>query len=266
MKKILTMVLGCALTMLATVGCSSEKGNIYFGSKKLSGEVITQNRDIKGFDKIYISGCPTVYYTQGSKTSVVVKADKAIANDIKTTISGNTLSISYKGGSTRLGFGFNSNINIGDAMKIYVTSPDITGVILQGSGDFICENKIDTDNMDIQLKGSGDINIGSIICDKISTSLVGSGDIDVKSADVLKAYVELVGSGDIDMSLANTHNTDISLKGSGDIDINFNNCVSVNSQLKGSGDIELKGNVEHLTKDELGSGEHNTSKLKVGNH
>lgn len=262
MKKIMTIALGCALTLFATTSCSSEKGNVYFGSKKLSGEVVTQNRNVKGFDKIYIEGAQTVYYTQGSKPSVVVKADKAIIDNIKTTVTGNTLSISYEGKS----FSFSGSFNSDDLMTVYVTSPDITGVILQGSGDFISEKKVDTDNMDIQLKGSGDIKFGSIICDNISTTLVGSGDIDVKNADALKADIELVGSGDLDMNLSNTKNTNISLKGSGDIDINFNNCVSVNSQLKGSGDIELKGDVEHFTKDELGSGEHDTSKLRVGNH
>lgn len=265
MKKIMTIALACALTIFATTGCSSENGNVYFGSKKLSGEIVTQNRNVKGFDKIVIDGCPTVYYEQGPKTKVVVKADKDIADDIQTVVTGNTLSISYKGKNKHFGV-FNGSVNICDAMKIYITSPDITGVMLQGSGDFICEKKIDTDKMDIQLKGAGDINISSIICDNISTSLVGSGDIDVKSADALSASIELVGSGDIDMSLANARNTDIVLKGSGDIDINFDNCVSVNSQLKGSGDIELKGNVENFTKDEIGSGEHDTSKLRVGNH
>lgn len=264
MKKIMTIALGCALTLFATTSCSSEKGNVYFGSKKLSGEVVTQNRNVKCFDKIYIEGCPTVYYAQGSKPSVVVKADKAIIDNIKTTVTGNTLTISYKGNSSIVVF--NGSFNSSDAMSIYITSPDITGVILQGSGDFISEKKVDTDNMDIQLKGSGDIKFGSIICDNISTTLVGSGDIDVKNADALKADIELVGSGDLDMNLSNTKNTNISLKGSGDIDVNFKNCVSVNSQLKGSGDIELKGDVEHFTKDELGSGEHDTSKLRVGNH
>lgn len=263
MKKIITIAQLCALTMFATTGCSSEKSNAYFGFQKLSGEVITENRNIKDFDKIYIEGCPTVYYVQGSKPCVEVKADKAIISNIKTIVEGNTLSISYKNKSYG-GFSFNENID--NAMTIYVTSPDITGIILEGSGEFISEKKIDTDNMNIQLKGSGDININSIICDRISTSLVGSGDIDVKSTDALKADIELVGSGDIDMSLANTRNTNIILKGTGDIDVNFYNCISVNSQLKGSGDIELKGNIENLTKDALGSGEYHTSKLNVGNH
>lgn len=262
----MTIALVCALTMIATVSCSLEKGYSYFGSKKLSGETITQNRDVKAFDKIYIKGCPIVYYNQGTERSVVVKADRAIIDDIKTEVAGNTLSISYNGGNTKFGFAFNGNVNVGDVMKIYVTSPDITGVMLTGSGDFICEKAIDTDNMDIQLKGSGDVSIHSIICDKVSTSLVGSGDIDVKNADALDATIELVGSGDIDMSLANSRNTNILLKGSGDINMNFKNCVNVNSQLKGSGDIELSGDIKHLTKDELGSGEHNISKLRIDSH
>lgn len=263
MKKIMTIALMCAMTMVTTISCSSEKVNGYLGSKKLSGEIVTQDRSVKGFDKIVIDGCPTVYYVQGTKTSVVVKADKALIKNIKTTANGSTLSISYEDDTNISSFVFGGSIDMDDAMKIYVTSPDITSVTLNGSGDFKSEKKVDTDNMDITLKGSGDIDFKSLICDNLSTTLVGSGDIDIKQADALKADMQLVGSGDMDINLANTKTTNIVLKGSGDIKIGFDNCNAVSSQLMGSGDITLKGDVKSLNRDEIGSGDCNVNQLRI---
>lgn len=261
MKKIMTIAFGSALTMMATAGCSSEKSNMYFGSKKLSGEIVAQTIETKGFDKINIKGYPTIYYTQGAETSVVVKADKAIIDDIVISVEDNVLIVDHESSSTN-GFVINSG-NMSDAMSIYVTSPDIKAVTLSGAGDFISKKKINTDQMDILIKGSGDIDIASIVCGNISASLNGSGDIDIDAADAQNASIDLMGSGDIDIKLANAKTTNINLMGSGDIDVDFINGGSVNATLMGSGDIELEGNIESLTKNEAGSGDIDTSKLKV---
>lgn len=259
MKKIMTIALLCATVVFATIGCSSESINGIVGSKKLSGKSVTQKRDAKGFNKIAIKGCPSVYYTQGQNYSVVIKTDEAIINDIKTYVDDGILVISYNIVGRTI---FNGSTS--DITKVFVTSPDLTAITLTGAGDFISDKKIDSDNMEIQLKGSGDIKIGDIICDNISTSLTGSGDVYVGNADALNASIRLTGSGDLGIGLANTRKTDIILKGSGDINVDFKNCGIVNSKTMGSGDIVLKGDVEHLDKDELGSGGHHISKLNIG--
>jgi len=262
MKKIMTTALVCALATLATTGCSSEKVHGYLGSKKLSGEIVTDSRNIKGFNNIDILGIPTVYYTQGSTFSVKVMADKDIVKNVKTYTKGNTLTVKYENSSSKI-FSFYSDDD--NPIKVYVTSPDLTGVALTGSGDFISEKNVDTDKMKIELKGSGDIDFTSLICDNLSTTLVGSGDIDIKKADALTAYVELVGSGDIDLNLTNAKTTNIVLKGSGDIKIYFDKCGNVSSNLLGTGDISLKGYVQGISYDTLGAGDYNIRQLRVAN-
>lgn len=262
MKKIMTAALVCAFTTLATIGCSSEKVHGYLGSKKLSGEIVTDSRNINGFNNIDIIGIPTVYYTQGSTFSVKVKADKAIIDNVKIYVTGNTLTITHNNNSSYNIISFDDDDN---PIKVYVTSPDLTGVTLTGTGDFISEKNVDTDKMRIELKGSGDIDFKSLICDNLSTSLVGSGDIEVKKADALTANIELVGSGEIDLNLTNAKTTNMVLKGSGDIEIGFDKCGNVTSNLLGAGDITLKGNVQGISYDGLGTGDYNISQLRVAN-
>jgi hypothetical protein len=63
----------------------------------------------------------------------------------------------------------------------------------------------------------------------------------------------------------NAANTQLQLRGSGDIDVEFiSGCGSVTAELQGSGDISLKGRVKHFEMRKRGSGDINSSDLKVG--
>ena len=150
-----------------------------------------------------------------------------------------------------------------DDIKVYITSPDIIDVSLMGSGDFIAQNHIDTDNLKIELKGSGNIEIADVICDRIQTTLVGSGDVSIGHVVTGSSDIELVGSGDIDINHERANRIDIMLKGSGDIRSTFQACGDVVSELRGSGDITLGGDVRSMQFRKVGSGTYHTEDLKT---
>ena len=194
----------------------------------LSGDIVTEYRPLKGFEKIEISGSPNVYYTQADSFSVKVKGSKDGLENILTDVNEGTLSIRNRG---KMGI-VNIVIHDEDQAEIYVTSPDLVSVRLSGSGDFTSEKRVDTDQMDIVLRGSGDI--------------------------------ALVGSGDIDLDLWHVLSTRLSLKGSGDINADFNEgCQAVDCELRGSGDITLSGVVSRFSKHETGSGDVNVGELQM---
>ncbi|MBO5186022.1 MAG: DUF2807 domain-containing protein [Prevotella sp.] len=231
-----------------------------------------ENRTVSKFTKIAVDGCVTVYYTQGSKHSVKVKGPAEALKELTVKVKDNTLLVSSKNSSARiialkgknLINSFLGNNRKDNGVYVYITSPNLIGVMVLGSGNFICSGLLDTDNMYIELKGSGDINFKNIICDDITTKLIGSGDINIKNLDALYSKVNLVGSGDIGISQKNTKHTNVSLKGSGDISISFNKCNRLESNLKGSGDITFRGKVASMKKEQLGSGDYHIKNLHVG--
>lgn len=228
--------------------------------ESLGGERITEDRQLTGFEKIEINGSPTVYYTQADKFSVTVEGTPKGVENILTEVSGGTLSIRNRGKMGMVNIVFNDD----DEATIHISSPDMIGVTLNGSGDFISNGRIDSDNMAVKLKGSGDIDIKDLICDRCQVELVGSGDIDLKRVETRNMTATLVGSGDIDLRLLNTIDTRLYLKGSGDIDADFSQgCQSVECELRGSGDINLKGEVKHLSQQKSGSGDVDIEKLTV---
>ena len=220
----------------------------------------TENRQLKGFEEIEINGSPTVYYTQDKSFSVMVKGPESRVKNILTEMNGKTLSIRNKG---KMGL---FNIQLGDEgeIAVYVTSPDLTGIRLNGSGDFISEKRIDTDKIDIMLRGSGDIEVNDLICDRCDVELIGSGDIQLENVDTKEMAASLIGSGDITFEVNNATDTRLALKGSGDIDATFrDNCDAVECELRGSGDIELKGKVKSFSKEKSGSGDVSVGRLTV---
>lgn len=223
-------------------------------------KVIERNIPVKLIETIEIKGSSEVIYTQGNKTEVKIKGASDLVDLIVIENKGNVLTVSQK--SSNIGNSVNnffSQLMNGfkeeDYPVIYVTSPDLIGVTLTGSGDFKCPKQVDTDNMEIQLKGSGDIDFNDIICDNLHAFLQGSGDIDLKKVEAINTNYELKGSGDIDVKQQKVRKTNINLYGSGDIKVVCTDCQQVNAKLTGSGDIDVYGDVKEKTQEVRGSGD-----------
>lgn len=254
MKLFLSM---CVLLGITSCACNT---NGFNGSIQLSGEQAMESRSLKGFERVEINGSPTVYYTQDDSFSVRVSGPKELVSDILTEMSGNTLTIRNRG---KHGL-FNVRFGGDDELCVRISSPDLIGVTLNGSGDFLSEGRVDTDVMTIRLKGSGNIDFADLLCDRADIELVGSGDVDIERLEGRRTDVSLVGSGDVDIRQYQVDTTNLSLRGSGDIVVDFRDgCGFVNAELMGSGDISLKGSVRTMSKHKRGSGDIDTDGLKI---
>ena len=240
------------LVALFAIVCSTQ---LYAFTSK--NEVV-ETRPLKGFERIRLQGSSDIKYTQGKTWSVRVKAPKSIIKNVVTRVEKNCLVVSIKSGSV-----FNFNSLKDNDVTVYVTSPDLIGVEVQGSGDFECKSKVDTDNLDLSLRGSGDIEFTDIICDRVRSSVVGSGDLEIKYVEARQSTIELVGSGDVKIRQSKVEQTQIELKGSGDVKVHCDQCQVVNCRLVGSGDITLTGTVRQLNKTSRGSGDIETGGLHI---
>lgn len=232
--------------------------------RPISGNLVVEQRQHRGFERIEISGSPSVVYIQADTFGVRLEGPEKMVDNIMTEVKDKTLSV-YNKGRVNLKFGF-VNLNWGDKddVTVYVSSPDLVSVRVNGSGDFFSKKPVDTDVMNIVLRGSGDIDFENIVCDACTTELVGSGDININHLDARTSTAVLVGSGDIRISEANVLETDLSLRGSGDIAVNFEEgCESTQCQLAGSGDITLSGSLTHYDCKKSGSGDIDTSDLRI---
>ena len=251
------VVLAISMGMISCSSCMSE-----WKTKTIlsDGPQVTEVRQLEGFEEIEISGSPRICYTQADSFSVIVKGTREAVDNILTEVDGKTLGIRNRGKINLV----NVSIDDSNSLTVYVTSPDLTGVRLNGSGDFEAKGRVDTDKMDIVLRGSGDIDMKNLICDRCGVELIGSGDISLGSVDALETTVVLVGSGDVSLGLLRVKDTFLSLKGSGDIKADFKgDCGTVECELRGSGDISLKGTVKKFNQHKSGSGDIDINRLTV---
>lgn len=205
------------------------------GAKKTSRQV-----NVKYFSRIEVMGAADVVFrqTSGGRPQVTVVGNSDDVERVKVSSDGKTLYVSEK-----LGLGSWHLFSDGDEVKVYVSAPDLTAVSIIGSADFDANGKVDTDNLSIIVRGSGDVEMKNVICDNASVQVLGSGDVDIKN-------------------LVAQRRADINVKGSGDVDINFVKSGHVSCSILGSGDVELKGRVKSLKKLVKGSGDIDTEKLK----
>lgn len=253
MRKLMMAVTVMA-AMATLAACTNLKVDFHSDDPK-----VADRRALTGFERIELLGAIDVKYEQADSFSVVVEAPADVFELVQTRVDGNRLVVNMKGKDKLLNLGA---VN-GKDVTVYVTSPDLIGVEVRGSGDFDCKQHLDTDNLEIALKGSGDIDFKDVICDRIRVSLVGSGDVEVDRVQAQQSDVELVGSGDIKMNQRQVSQTRIELKGSGDISMRLDQCGTVDSRLLGSGDITLSGDVDDYRGFTRGSGDMNVKGLAV---
>ena len=237
-----------------------------------SGNIVTQTRNVNGFNSITLAGIGNVYITQGPTESVRIEADDNLIPYFDTSVQGSTLKIGMK--DQYLGI----SLQPSRPVKFYVTLPKMEAVTLAGSGNIFAGNiqagafwisllgsgNITADtlaatNIDIRLSGSGNINLGTVSAGQITANIAGSGDIqvDALAADkissktagsgnitiggkVTEQSAEILGSGDYLASGLKSATATVRVTGSGDSQVSTSQTLNVT--ILGSGNVAYSGN------------------------
>ena len=225
---------------------------------------VTSTVKTKPFEKIFVSGAAVVHYIQGSTFSVMIKGTQKQIDRTKITSDGETLSIKTDEGRNVVVNIFDITFNSkSKSPEVYVTSPDIIEVTNLGCSEFVADSLIDTDNLKLLVKGTGEIFLHDVICDNVQMEVEGTGDINVDNVTTQHANVQVTGTGDCKTTILNARRVDCTLTGTGNIDVTLHNCGTVSATLGGTGNIDLRGDVRHMSKHQSGIGDIDTEELKV---
>lgn len=196
---------------MACVVCTACSSSGSLRSDKESHKRVSQVLNLGYFSRIESYTSFDVKFVQGKTPSVRVVGAKGLVERLSVQRNGETLVIKSKGN------GFSFSFDDDTPLTIYITSPDLTGVKLTGSGDFDVDGPLDTDVLDVALDGSGDIDFNSVVCDHAKIRMSGSGDIDIKDIKAQTVSCEVNGSGDVDLGLNRVGVSTLKVFGSGDI-------------------------------------------------
>ncbi|WP_166627686.1 head GIN domain-containing protein [Tenacibaculum caenipelagi] len=233
-----------AILLLTLCFSIQSQAQSWWGSKKIkgNGNVITQTRTIKSFDKVSVGGSFDVYLVDGTEGKLTIEGEENILKYIETEVKNGSLNIHFK-----------ENTNISTTKKLVVTVPfeSIEAVALGGSGNVIAEKRIKADEVSFGVGGSGNIT-ASVDANTVKTSIGGSGNIKLKGkTDNLKCSI--AGSGNVKAYDLNTSSLKASIAGSGDVQTSVSN--KIKASIVGSGSVYYKGKPSHIDSDSVGSGD-----------
>ena len=215
-------------TLFLSVIClsSCKKGPIWGIKGKGSNE--TRVINVSGFSKIDLSIDASVSYIQDSIYRVEVIAQPNIQDIIKINLEGDRLIIKS-----------DKNIRPRTHIEVVVHSPDMYGLYISGSGNIIAGNQISTSSLEVNVSGSGDISIASIITQRLNAEISGSGNIKVSGGTTAYESFSVSGSGNVNAIGIQADKSIVDVSGSGDMNIWV--LQNLSADISGSGDIKYKG-------------------------
>ena len=205
-----------------------------------NGNITSVTRQVNNTEKIKVEGEMDVFLETGA-SSVRIEADENIIPFIETVEEDGWLRIRTRD---------NTNINTSNSIKVYVTSPRITDIHVDGSGNVTGNGKISSsDDMSFDISGSGNINV-QINAPRVEAAISGSGNLNV-AGETRELELHIAGSGNYRGADLKAENARVDIAGSGDASLFAD--VSLKASIAGSGDVKYRGNAT-IEKNIAGSG------------
>ena len=235
MKKIaLVLLLITSFSNAQNWGKNKIKGN---------GNVVTQIRNTSEYDEIVTGGPFSVELLSNKEGQITLEGDENLLNLIKVEVENNKLKI-----YTEKGTWFDSR---GEKITIKIPIEKLSRIDFGGSGNLITKDKIASENLEVHLSGSGNVDLQTETT-TLKAVLSGSGELQLKGTTT-NFEAKLSGSGGITSKKLLSQNAVALLSGSGRIELNCS--ASLDAKVSGSGNINYSGNPNNVVKKVSGSGE-----------
>ncbi len=193
-----------------------------------------QTRKVDPFTEISLRIGANVHLEQGAKQNLEIVAKPSTLEEIITEVKDGKLIIRFPNKNYLW-----NTFQPGD-ITIYITTPEINGLGVSGSGDIIAENEIKTKMLDMAVSGSGNIKLSELSAERVKSTISGSGNIVV--AGKLPAQdlsIVISGSGNFKGLDYSADDVSIKIVGAGNAGIEANKNLYV--RLAGSGNVTYKG-------------------------
>lgn len=264
LKKMKTAVLAAGLLMMST-SCAFS-GNS--GNTVLNGDLKFTQADlsVKPFMEIEIETVADVYYTQTNGDQQDVRLDFSKISDpkFKKQLMEN-VKVVYRENKMIIGLASRvkgiSKLKNNERLRVYVTSPDLVKVSLEGVGSFNA-NAINSHVFEIDNEGVGNVNVKNLLANKIEITNEGVGNVRIDNMQSDHVDIDNEGVGNVQIALFKGGHLDIDNEGVGKVDAHVD-CQSVKATLEGVGNIKLSGVTRQLIKEKDGVGSFKTGDLKV---
>ena len=208
---------------------------------KGDGNVITEKRKTSAYDGVGVGGSFDVVLVKGKEGNLTIEGEKNLLPYIITEVKNGMLKIKVKKG-----------VNIRMTRKLVVTVPvrEIEKVSLGGSGNIKGKVLLKSENLDLAIGGSGNIDV-EVDAENLKTSIAGSGDVFISGkTDYMKCSI--AGSGSVKAYELEAKSVKASIAGSGSVRATVTD--EIKASIAGSGSVYYKGDPPKVKSTSAGSG------------
>jgi len=222
------------LLVALSVGCTPPGAPI-----TASGNVVTQEEEISGFDKVEVSHAFKVDISQGETFSVVVRIDDNLLQYLDVVKQGSTLKIGLKTG----------RVSRDSTREVEVIMPGLTGLDLSGASQGTITGFKSTNALNVDLSAAshlrGDIEAGDAQFDVSDASQVTLGG---SAGDVT---IDASGASTVDLADFPAANANVEASDASEVTVNASGTLDVDAS--GASHVYYAGSLTLGTIDTSGS-------------
>jgi len=200
-----------------------------------------QTRSVEAFTRVAFAVSGTLHLRQGTPQSVELAGPEEALDHIETVVENGRLTVRSAEDEGLSGlFEWLTGDEAPDdtaSIDVYVTVPTVEGLSVAGSGDLVAETPIDSDELSVEIAGSGSIE-AELTVTRLRANVAGAGDMMLRGRtdDVT---VEIAGSGNVQGADLQATTVTVSTTGSGDATLHVTDRLS--ARLVGSGNVQYRG-------------------------
>ena len=222
---------------------SQDGQNLYIGSsEKGSGNMVTQTRQVSGFDKISVDYPARVLISQGNAETLKIEAEDNVLPGLKTEVRGKELRIYYQSQNAK-------RVNPTKLVVITITVKDLSALDFSSAGEATIDG-LQSKGLDVSLSGAGNMKLNDIAVKNLNVNTSGAGSTTASgTADSLS--INISGFGGFNGKDLQTNSTTVNISGAGSATVRAEE--ELDASISGAGSVNYYGSPQ-VTKQVSGVG------------
>ncbi|MBK9358869.1 MAG: DUF2807 domain-containing protein [Bacteroidales bacterium] len=201
-----------------------------------------QDRPVKNFSKIEISGAFEVTLTQGSAEKLTIEADENLLPKIITEVKGGTLIIRIE-----------NNTHIRGDLKAYLTFINLDGIDISGAVKLIGSAPMKFSKLEIDGSGASKIDL-DLSASRVDGDFSGASEITLKGT-ATDFEIDLSGASDLEAVDFKTQNCHLECSGASKASVFATGTLTVEGS--GASQVSYAGNPASVNSDMSGASKFN---------
>lgn len=200
----------------------------FVASAPATGQTQKEVRKVKTFTEIELEIPAKVFVSQGATQKVEVKAPASVLPNVVLEVKDSELIIKKKRGS-----------DIED-VTIYITAKQIEELSIAGAGSIVAQTGLKAKEMELEIAGSGSIEVLTIDAKKLEAEISGTGKIKIGGGTVSEKFsAEISGVAKIQASQLKAKKAEVEISGSGACYVHVQEKLDV--EISGVGKVYYSG-------------------------